>query len=153
MTVKHNTEIKNNRDKIQSMVRTLKAEVLNGSLEDAICDVKHRFANGCYLREIFMPAGARVIGKIHATEHFNIILKGKVTVVTAEGKETFSAPYTFVSKAGTQKVVLIHEDCIWQTVHVTESTDLEEIEKEVIADSYDDLIIDELLTSGAGVLK
>ena len=88
MTTKHNNEITSNRDQIQNMVELLKGEVASGNLQDAICDVKHMFANGCYLREIFMPAGARVIGKIHATEHFNIILKGKVTVVTAEGKET-----------------------------------------------------------------
>jgi len=153
MTTKHNDMIKDNRDKIGSMIESLKSEVAKGNLQDAICDVKHSFAKGCYLREIFMPAGARVIGKIHATEHFNIILKGKVTVVTVEGCEHITAPYTFVSKAGIQKVVLIHEDCIWQTVHVTNSTDLEEIEKEVIVDSYDDLVIDDLLSSGMGVLK
>lgn len=153
MTTKHNNEITSNRNQIQNMVEALKSEVAAGNLQDAVCPVKHMFANGCYLREIFMPAGSRIIGKIHATEHFNIILKGKVTVITAEGKEYIEAPHTFVSKAGVQKVVLIHEDCTWQTIHVTNSTDLDEIEKEVIVENYDDLIIDGLLTSAAGVLK
>jgi hypothetical protein len=99
-----------------------------------------------------MPAGTRIIGKIHATEHFNIVLTGRVTVITPEGMEEITAPYTFVSKAGVQKVVVVHEDCIWQTVHVTDKTDLDEIEKDVIVESYDQLLIDGLLSQGEGVL-
>ena len=100
-----------------------------------------------------MPKGTPIIGKIHATEHFNILLTGRVTVLTAEGVEEITAPHTFISKAGVQKVVYIHEDCIWQTVHVTDKTDLEEIEKEVICEDYDHLLIDGLLSQGLGVLK
>ena len=99
-----------------------------------------------------MTAGTRIIGKIHATEHFNILLKGRVTVITAEGAEVIQAPYTFISKAGVQKVVDIHEDCIWQTVHVTNETDLSKIEKQVIVEEYDQLMIDGLLSQGMGVL-
>ncbi len=91
-----------------------------------------------------MPKGSVVVGKIHATEHFNIILKGLVTVATVEGSHTYRAPATFVSKAGIQKVVLMHEDCIWQTVHVTDKTDVEEIEREIIVDDYDQLPFNEI---------
>ena len=99
-----------------------------------------------------MLKGTRIIGKIHATEHFNILLTGAVTVITAEGSEDITAPYTFVSKAGVQKIVVIHEDCVWQTVHVTDKTDLDEIEKEVIVEDYSDLLTDGLISSGKGVL-
>jgi hypothetical protein len=109
------------------------------------CPVKHMFSPGLYLREIFMPKGTRIVGKIHATEHFNIVLTGKCTVITAESVEEIEAPHTFISKAGTQKIVIVHEDCTWQTTHVTESTDLEEIEKEVIVESYGNLLDDGLL--------
>jgi len=109
------------------------------------CPVTHRFSKGVYLREIFMPKDTIIIGKIHATEHFNILLKGDVTVITAAGQERLKAPYTFISGAGVQKVVYMHTDCIWQTIHVTESTDLEQIEKEVIVESYGELKIDSLI--------
>ena len=59
------------------------------------------------------------------------MLTGKCTVITAEGITEITAPYTFTSKAGVQKVVVVHEDCQWQTLHVTNKTDLEEIEKDV----------------------
>lgn len=153
MTTSHNDQITKNRKCITDMVDLLNGKIDSGELVSQECPVVHRFTPGCYLREIFMPAGTRVIGKIHTTEHFNILLKGRVTVITAEGSEHIQAPYTFVSKAGVQKVVDIHEDCVWQTVHITKETDLEVIEKEVIAEGYDQLLIDGLLSQGMGVLS
>ena len=120
-------ELKQNRKSIDETVDILVNMIENGEVQEAECPVTHRFAPGCYLREIFMPKGTRVIGKIHATEHFNIILAGVVTVITADKIEKIKAPYTFISEAGVQKVVVIHEDCTWQTIHVTNSTDLDEI--------------------------
>lgn len=137
--------ITNNRKIIQETAEDLKSMILSGELVEADCPVTHRFSDGIYLREILMPKGTRIIGKIHATEHFNVLLTGKVTVITAEGSEYIEAPYTFISKAGVQKVVVIHEDCQWQTLHVTDKTDLEEIEKDVIVEGYDQLIVDGLL--------
>jgi hypothetical protein len=131
--------ISDRRDKIALVAKELE------KFPQVDCPVTHRFTDGCYLREIFMPKDTIIIGKIHATEHFNIILKGDVTVITAEGQERHQAPYTFVSGAGVQKVVYMHTDCVWQTVHVTESTDLDQIEKEVIVENYDQLKIDSLL--------
>ena len=97
------------------------------------CPLKHYFPPHAYVREIFMPAGSIVIGKIHKTEHINIIQKGKVTLVKEDGtRETLEGPLTFVSKAGVQKALYIHEDTVWSTVHVTENRDLESLEAELI---------------------
>lgn len=97
------------------------------------CPLKHHFAPHIYIREIFMPAGSIVIGKIHKTEHFNIIQKGCVTLLSDDGsKETLEGPITFVSKAGVQKVLYIHEDTVWSTVHITENRDMESLEAEII---------------------
>lgn len=138
-------KLASNRDVIGVAALELQSMIKQGAAQEQECPVTHRFTKGCYLREIFMPKGTVIIGKIHATEHFNVLLKGDVTVLTAEGVERIKAPHTFISLAGVQKVVAIHEDCVWQTIHVTDSTDLEEIEKEVIVDSYDNLAIDGLL--------
>lgn len=105
----------------------------------------HLFCDGIYIREIFMPAGTLVIGEIHKTEHFNVLLSGEVTIFTIEGVERVSAPHRFISQPGIQKVLLIHVDCIWQTVHATESKNVPEIEKTLISETYDDLINDELM--------
>ena len=138
------TDIEANRNLIASAARNMQEMIANGAKE-ADCPVTHRFTDGCYLREILMPKGTVIIGKIHATEHFNIILKGDVTVLTVEGAERIKAPHTFISKAGVQKVVIMHEDCVWQTVHVTDKTDLNDIEKEVVIDDYDNLKVDGII--------
>ncbi len=143
--------INNNRGIIQDAAKDLIERIKSGELREQECPVTHRFSDGIYLREILMPAGTRIIGKIHATEHFNVVLTGKCTVITAEGITEITAPYTFTSKAGVQKVVVVHEDCQWQTLHVTNKTDLEEIEKDVIVEDYDQLLVDGLLDNIKGL--
>jgi hypothetical protein len=150
-SLKKMMSIGNARNIIQSTATDLIEKISTGELIEQDCPVTHRFTDGIYLREILMPKGTRIIGKIHATEHFNVILTGSVTVITAEGVEHIKAPYTFISKAGVQKVVVVHEDCQWQTLHVTDKTDLDEIEKDVIVESYDQLLVDGLLDNIKGL--
>jgi hypothetical protein len=101
--------------------------------------VLHHFAPGMYGREILLPAGSLTIGKIHKHAHLNVISMGKCRVLTEDGTKTFEAPYTFVSKPGTKRVVYAITDVVWTTCHLANSTDLEEIEAEVIAPSYEAL--------------
>lgn len=100
--------------------------------------LRHHFAPGAYGREIFMPARSLVVGKIHKHAHLNMIMKGRVSVVTEDGTIEYQAPIVLVSKAGTKRVVLVHEDTIWVTIHLTDKTDLVEIEDEIIAKTYEE---------------
>lgn len=115
------------------------------------CPVTHRFADGVYLREIFMPKGTIIIGKIHSTQHFNIILSGDVTIATTEGVWRAQGGHTFISEAGVQKIVVMHEDCVWQTIHPTHSKNLVELEKELIVDRYDQLEVDGIMDKVRGI--
>ena len=91
--------------------------------------VTHRFAPGVYLREIFMEADSIVIGRVHKTRHFNVLLTGACLIVHADGsREELRAPMTFVSEAGVQKVLYILEDMQWQTIHPTDETDMEKLD-------------------------
>jgi len=91
--------------------------------------VTHRFAPGVYLREIFMEAESIVIGRVHKTRHFNVLLTGACLIVHADGsREELRAPMTFVSEAGVQKVLYILEDMQWQTIHPTDETDMEKLD-------------------------
>lgn len=97
------------------------------------CPLKHYFAPGVYIREIFMPADSIIIGKIHKTEHFNIIQQGRLTIMHDDYTAAeLKAPHTFVSKPGVQKVLYIHEDTVWSTVHITEERDLDKLEAALI---------------------
>lgn len=100
--------------------------------------VFHHFAPGLYAREIHMKAGDCVVGKIHKHSHVNNISKGRVMVTTEFGSHELVAPCQFVSEPGTKRAVYVLEDCIWTTYHPTDKKDLEDIEEDVIAPTFED---------------
>jgi len=81
----------------------------------------HHFAPGTYAREIELPAGSLVVGRIHRHAHVNVISKGYVLVATPDGAEELRAPKTFISAPGTKRVVYAVEDTVWTTVHLNEA--------------------------------
>ena len=95
----------------------------------------HRFAPGVYLREIFMPAGSIVIGHRHKTEHFNLVLTGRLNVMINGVVEHLTAPCVFKSGVDVRKVLFIIEDTRWVTVHPTDETDLGKLEDLLIIKS------------------
>lgn len=126
------------REAILDIQERLSAAVANGELQEPVMPLRHIFTDGAYARELTMPAGSVVVGKIHKHSHLNFITKGKVAVATEFGQEVYTAPYTFVSQPGTKRVVYILEETVWTTVHVTPETDLEKIEDYVIAKSFEE---------------
>ena len=103
------------------------------------CPLKHTFVDGAYVREITMPKGMLLTSKIHKICHPYFILKGDVSVLTEEGVKRIKAPYSGVTQPGTKRVLYMHEETVWTTIHVTKETDLKKIEEEIIAKSYDEL--------------
>jgi hypothetical protein len=100
------------------------------------------FGCAAYARVIILPKGHVVIGKIHKHGHLNFILQGRVSVATEFGKKYFAAPAVFVSEPGLKRAVLVEEECMWATVHLTEhpgEENLARIEDEVIAKTYGEL--------------
>jgi hypothetical protein len=99
------------------------------------CPVTHYFAPGVYCREIFMPAGAMVIGHKHKTEHMNIVITGAARVMIDGIVQEIRAPFSFKSGVGVRKVLFIIEDMRWMTVHPTEETEEGKLETLLIEKS------------------
>lgn len=135
-------EITQRRTIRQKIVRLEEAmRPLDGALFDGDgIDHAHRFTEGLYAREVLVPKGMLLVGKIHKHEHINIISKGDVSVLTEFGSERLAAPVTFISAPWTKRVVYAHEDTVWTVIHRTDETDLEKIEEAVIAKNYDELV-------------
>jgi hypothetical protein len=139
------------RETILAAQREMQDMIDKGVAESALedCTLKHYFTPkdekyGCstYAREIFLPKGSFVIGKIHRHPHLNFISKGKVKVFTEFGDKYLTAPCTFVSEVGLKRAVYAEEDTIWTTVHLTQfqsEEELDKIEQEVIAVSYEEM--------------
>lgn len=105
--------------------------------------VTHIFAPGVYAREMAIKKDSLIVGKLHKTEHINIISQGDISVKTQYGVARYQAPCSFVSQIGTKRVVFAHKDTVWTTIHPTNETDLKMIEEHVIAKNYTE--IDNLL--------
>lgn len=95
-------------------------------------EVYHHFGPGVYLRELVMRAGMVLVGKLHKTQHFLLITRGRIQCKTDEGMTDLVAGDIVTTHPGTKRVLLAYEDSVMVTVHVTNSTDLAEIEAEVI---------------------
>ena len=110
------------------------------------CPLNHRFTDGLYVREIFMPAGSLITSKIHKTQHQYFILKGSVSVWIDGGEEHFiEAPYIGVTEPGTRRVLYVWEDCIWATSHPNPGNEtLEQIEERIIEKRDNHLISDDI---------
>jgi hypothetical protein len=108
--------------------------------DNHICPLKHDFSDDMYVREIFIPKGTVIVGKIHKHKHPNFLMSGEVKVVTEEGVETLKGPLSMISEAGTKRALHAITDLVWITVHSNTSNtrDLKELESNIIAYDYDE---------------
>ena len=99
---------------------------------------KHYFANGLYMREIFIPKGVTLTGKIHKTEHLCVLSLGEVSVYTDDGMKRLKASTVVKSSPGTKRVLYAHEDSVWINAHFNPSNenDLDKIEAHYVAETF-----------------
>ncbi|MDH4235620.1 MAG: hypothetical protein OEW25_01985 [Nitrospira sp.] len=135
-TIQKDDRIRHNIVQLEQNMRTFKQE---HGLPDPECPLTHTFAPGIYARTIFIPKGTLVVGKIHKHAHLNMLVEGAVVVATEDGSVVYQAPRLMTSKAGTKRVLYTYTNTRWTTFHVTEKTDPEEIEEDIIAKSYAEL--------------
>lgn len=107
--------------------------VLSQSFEPEETYVTHRFTDGMYIRQIYMKKGAKVVSKTHKTNHPFVILKGDVSVYSAnEGVVRYKGPMFGITYPSTRRLLLVHEDTIWITFHPGEEKTPEEVEQRII---------------------
>lgn len=106
--------------------------------EQVDLNTTHTFCDGLYARQIVIPAGTVLTGKIHLREHLNFIMKGEIAVFTEHGEQRIKAPAMVVSMPGTKRAGYAVEDTIWCTVHATACTDVQAAEEELVTNNYED---------------
>lgn len=95
--------------------------------------VTNWFSDGVYARELFIPKGTVLTGKIHKYSNLNIMISGELSVSTEDGVKRIKAPFIVVSPPGTKRVAYAHEDTRWITIHGTKETDVDVIEHQFVA--------------------
>ena len=127
------------REKIAELEQVVNAHPAKLQAVHKINPTKHSFADGQYIREIFNPAGLFIVTKIHNKTHPFFLMQGEMTIFSENGLERISAPYHGITQAGTKRAIYTHTECVFVTVHATDKLNIEDIEEEVIAKSFEDV--------------
>ena len=112
---------------------------LKGETEGA---VTHDFADGQYIRTIVMPKGLVLVSRIHNKNHPFFIMKGECSIFTERGLERIKAPHNGITLAGTQRLMFIHEECTFITVHRTDCLTPEDVIKEVTVEDFSEISLE-----------
>lgn len=107
--------------------------------KDFINPLEHMFADGLYVRKIFTPAGQLLVTEIHKKDNAFFVMKGKITIMSEDGEVTIKAPYYGITKAGTKRIIYVHEDCIFVTTHPTNAKNVKDAEEELIAKNFKEI--------------
>ena len=82
--------------------------------------VVNHFTPGVYARELTIPTGTLLTGKIHRYEHLCVISKGDISVLSEDGFKRIKAPFTFISKPGVKRLAYVHDETVWTTFHANQ---------------------------------
>ena len=111
------------------------------------CPVTHHWAPHLYVREIMVPKGTILVGKVHRHAHLAVMLRGDMTFMTKQGSRRVSGSCVLpLAEPYTQRAGYAHEDTVVLNMHPTDKTDLAEIEADVIAPDFDEVGGDELVS-------
>lgn len=97
-------------------IDVIAAELL--SLPQVEFPLINTFVPGLYIRRRLMPKEVLYVTAIHNEESAFVISKGSVSISTDGTNWTHvSAPFSGVTKPGTQRIIVTFEDTIWETFH------------------------------------
>lgn len=115
-----------NKKELFHVHQNMEAALMNLPQED--CPVFHRFGPGLYIREVHIPAGTMAVGHSHKNQHFNVLLKGKISMPGQNGEIVIlEAPFAYTGEPG-RKIGYVLEDLVWQNIYATDETDIVKLE-------------------------
>lgn len=113
-------------DQVNEKIEVMEAYMLDQPQIEIPVD--HRFVNGMYAREIVIPAGTLLTGRVHKFGYIDIMLEGDITVATPDGTKRLQGLNIMEGMPGRKRAGYAHKTTRWLTVHRTEVTDPEGIE-------------------------
>lgn len=100
--------------------------------------LKHSFSEGVYIREMFMPMGGLVIGKLYKISHTWFLLSGELEVATDKGNEYYIGPCYVNAPEGTKRVLHAVTDVVFVNVYPNPKNiiDTDKLEEILTCSSY-----------------
>jgi hypothetical protein len=87
---------------------------------------------------MFIPAGTVLTGAIHNKENISILAQGTIRITNGTESKLISAPYIMVDQPGIKRLGVSETDVTFINVWRTDTTDLDEIEKEIRSDTFEE---------------
>ena len=100
--------------------------------------IEHYQIDGVYARSMFIPAGTILTGKIHNFESIAILAKGRIRITNGTESYIISEGHIMVDKPGVKRLGYAETDVIFITVHRTDNTEIEAIEKELVSATFEE---------------
>ena len=100
--------------------------------------IEHYQIDGVYARSMFIPAGTLLTGKIHNFESIAILAKGRIRITNGTESYIISEGHIMVDKPGVKRLGYAETDVIFITVHRTDNTEIEAIEKELVSATFEE---------------
>ena len=100
-------------------------------------ELNHYRIQGVYARELKLKAGTILTGKIHNFESMGILSQGRMRILTSEGAKIVEAPYVTVDKPGIKRLGVCETDCTFVSIHRTDAETIEDIEDELVSDTFE----------------
>ena len=109
---------------IDDLAVCIQAKVDSGELPAVEMPLLHYHTKDLYGRRIIVPAGCIFTTAVHKTDHMSVALRGRITMLNAVGESMeVVAPDMFVTPAGTHRVVYVHEEVEFATIHACTEQD------------------------------
>lgn len=96
---------------------------------------EHYFVPGVCIRQMSMPKGSLIVGKIHKYKQFHWLMKGELKVLMGDRIEHLIAPCIMISEAGAKRIAYALEDTVWLMALGTYETDIDKIEDHFVTSS------------------
>ena len=122
-----------------SMESILKFEAVIKTMPQYEPETIHTFFAGMYCREAKLKANQLAVGRVHKKEHLFYIVSGTVNITTPDGVQIITGPAMFKSKPGTKRACHTLTDAHFLNIHIAESTNVEDVEKELLEDDPDSM--------------
>lgn len=113
---------------IDELAVCIQAKVDSGELGSVETPLTHYHTKDLYGRRIIVPAGSFFTTAVHKVDHISVALKGRITMMNTEGEaQEVTAPDMFVTPAGTHRVVYVHEEVEFATIHACTEQDNDKV--------------------------
>ena len=100
--------------------------------------IEHYQIDGVYARSMFIPAGTILTGKIHNFESIAILAKGRIRITNGTESYIISEGHIMIDQPGVKRLGYAETDVIFITVHRTDNTEIEAIEKELVSATFEE---------------